>query len=419
MKRWKVTGSIHVRHGLDELRRNFGVTSPIAGAVVRVKGRKKVMGIWAPWGKFGEDVTGPDGRFSIFAARDSAKRQFKVEVKLKSTALVVYGENKNALARTLASIGPTMPIEGVLSHTGRATLRAAVHEVHRDADGTNRRSGQHNLGKLHMNSGIQQAHGDLWVLFGRLFAWFKENRIPFRGRTALKYPHNNVLVPNEAENSYCNPLNRVCYIISNPKKDQFTIDTILHELMHAWAFGNSTGAHDMAWQLKRKKEGRIKQPYVAFHEAFADWAAHWVEWGILRQGARTPSRTPLSRHGLRSEAIDRVGDVQHYHDGWLSVFRLLNCPDLGERDLNNFETAVALGPKDCNAPFIPFLWLLRTFRPHRGARLGALSTPEMRLRPFLRRVTRTGRGLQEKHVDAYLKLTDPSSTAQPWELFCD
>ena len=93
MRMWTVTGNVRVRHGLPELRRNFGTFSPIAGARVRVKGRKRVAGVWASWGTLGEDVTGPDGSFRVKARRDRALRQFKVEVKLKRNGFVVYGDN--------------------------------------------------------------------------------------------------------------------------------------------------------------------------------------------------------------------------------------------------------------------------------------------------------------------------------------
>ena len=429
MRTWTVTGNIRVRHGLKELRDNFGRFSPIPFARVRVKSRKRVAGVWASWGTLGEDVTKHDGSFRIRARRDSAVRQFKVEVKLKRSSFSVYGENKKAIARALQGVGAATgtlslnALEAILKQTGRALLKAAVHDVFQDAKSARRSPGEHDLGALTMRAGLAQAHGDVWVLFEAMRDWFKKNGVPFRGHVGVKYPHNNKLIGNRAESSYCNPFNKVCYIISNGRKNEFRTETLLHELMHAWAFRNSTGGTSMASHLLfngADRGGRFNATHVVFHEAFAHWASRWVQHALLPEGAADPQRRPASRNMLVSEGIDSVDDVQHFHDGWLIVFNLLTAGNLDRFDFNpshdNF--AVERLPERCNTPRVPFFRVLKSFRANRRHRLDRMDKSEMQLDPFLRRIRLTDGSITADHIHAYRTLLDPAATEQPWELFC-
>lgn len=427
MPRWTVRGQISVRHGLAELRRNLGTLSALAGARVQVSGRKRVAGVWANWGPFGSGLTDAQGNFEVTRERDRLPRQFRVSVTLKDRSCIVYGDNKNALSRVLTGMsvlggnaGPAA-IEAVLSHTGRATLKAAEHDVHRDPTRTTRRAGTHRLGGLQLRSGEAQAHGDVWVLFHLLADLLRQNRVPFRRSVGIKFPHDNRLIPNPRETSYTNPFNHVCYIVSNGHHNDFNLRTILHELMHAWAFQNSKGEWQMAWQLLVHQDThlpRFENPFVPFHEAFAEFAARGVERTLLPDGAPALQR-PLSRQGLHDEDIHTRAEVEHREVGWTSVLNLLSTSDLDRHNFNtpNRRTAPTLIQR-CNTPRVPLIRVMRAFRANSQLNLDWLRARDMRLSPFLARLVRTDGSFSRQHGEAVLELLNPDGTAQPWELFC-
>ena len=427
METWTVSGRIEVRHGLPELRRNLGTASAIAGARVHVSGRKKIAGTWANWGPFGDAVTDAGGHFRVRKRRDRLPRQFRVEVTLKDDAFVVYGENKNALSRILAGwtvLGQApgaAVIEGLLSHTGRATLKAAEHEAYRDPKSTSRRPGHHELGTMALRSKIERAHGDAWVLFHRVHEFLRAHKVPFRRRVGLKYPHDNHLIGDRIENSYTNPFNKVCYMVANSRKDEFDTRTLLHELMHAWAFQNSIGEWKMAWQILvpgSDNAGRFVRTFPPFHEAFARWAGLWLERSVLEVGAPPPGR-PRSRQGLKDEGIDTVNEVEHFHDGWSSVFNLLTTPELDRYDFNTRGAfAVPTGAERCRAPDVSFVSVLRSFCANERRDLGWMRARDMKLRPFLRRLAASDSRFSTEHAEAYRQLQNPRSTKQPWQLLC-
>lgn len=422
---WTVSGRVTVRHGLPELRRNWRTPSPVAGARVEVSGRKRVAGVWGPWGLLGKDTTDQNGAFRVRANRDRLPRQFRVDVVLKNSRFVVYDENKNALSRALAGLAVlganpgAGALEAVLSHTGRATLKAASHEIHRDQTGTTRRPGEHDLGQLQLRSGVAQAHGDVWVLFAHMWDFLKRNGVAFRGRVGLKYPHANDLVPDRQEASYANPFNKVCYIVANRRRNQLSTAVVLHELMHLWAFQHTVGEWKMAWQLAAHgtTHGGRQKPFVAFHEAFAEWAAIWMEQAVLPRDARTPGR-PLSRQGLTGEGITRADEVEEFEDGWMAVFNLLTTSDLDQFDLNRpGRFARQTLPERCNTPRVPFVRVLRAMRKSRR-QPELLRARDLRLRPVLNRIAVSDGSFTAGHAQAYRRLLDPSDTAQPWELLC-
>src|SRR5690606_28315330 len=117
------------------------------------------------------------------------------------------------------------------------------------------------------------------------------------------------------------------------KKDHFNAPSVAHELMHLWAYQHSKGEMGLAWQLLlhgSTHDGRQNRTWVAFHEAFAEWAGNLLYSEIYDRpatiygdvdahtGTTLDNRAvPFSRRFLRERGIRWLADLDHFEYGWI------------------------------------------------------------------------------------------------------
>jgi hypothetical protein len=249
----------------------------------------------------------------------------------------------------------------------------------------------------------------------------------------LKYPHNHKLIKDYVESSYCDPANKVIFIIKNTQVDQFDIDAILHELMHVWAYQHSKGEMGLAWQLAvhgSTHTGRQEKTFVAFHEAFAEWASNRLTEKLFQAtsqvyGTYDDLGIPFTRAHLQSIGITSLSELDHYEEGWMSIFNMLFAKRLHRFDFNGADRYPAdIFPpplkKQCDPPFLDIQHILRVFnpQPQRGYK-DYLRKEEMNLDSFLKRACDVLFPQNSQQMqDNYRRLLDPNETVQPQDLFC-
>lgn len=336
---WTIRGRLEVDHLLPELEAILGSSSPLDGITVKVSARSRVLTTWGTWNSWGTVTTGANGSFSVSKERGSDRRQFKVRILFDSDRLRIKEGQETSIS--LGNDGFPLDIEFDLTDKD-------WHEVHNDKDGAapdGRRAGLHDLGTIKARPRLVREHADLWLLYGMVFDSLADMGPNFAmdRKLVVKYPMG-IANNSAASNSYSNPLNGRLYI----KEGEFESRTLLHELMHQWAYDRTRGEDGMAWQLV--KHGDTHAPreattFVPFHEAFADWSAYQLLERIsdgdlttfLEGNSQTHPERPHTRAHLGAPlgASERfLANVDFTERGWRSLFTLLVHPRMHGFDFN-------------------------------------------------------------------------------------
>ncbi|HEY7911324.1 MAG TPA: hypothetical protein VIG62_05360 [Blastocatellia bacterium] len=454
---WTVKGRIRLRHGQsiisDSTAHGDVVNLPLVQ--VRVSARQKVLGVWSPWNSWGATKADIYGSFSITNEKDRDQRLFMVEVMFKNDKLKIYPENDglmNYLLEKLTSLVPGGDIvedvsEQILEQTSRLAFDVKwILVLQEDKNSASPHSaGTVDLGdivfdlnsfSIFLANDVAVKHAITWFVYTEAIDLLKEAGAGFRDDRkpiALKYPHNNKLIKDYVESSYCDPANKVIFIIKNTQVDQFDIDAILHELMHVWAYQHSKGEMGLAWQLAvhgSTHTGRQEKTFVAFHEAFAEWASNRLTEKLFQAtsqvyGTYDDLGIPFTRAHLQSIGITSLSELDHYEEGWMSIFNMLFAKRLHRFDLNGADRYPAdIFPpplkKQCDPPFLDIQHILRVFnpQPQRGYK-DYLRKEEMNLDSFLKRACDVLFPQNSQQMqDNYRRLLDPNETVQPQDLFC-
>ena len=326
-------------------------------------------------------------------------------------------------------------LDGTLGQVGRARYSAEWITVHEDGGNVSRDAGNIALGDQtfatngggELGDGTLVRHAETWHLYHRVFSLFNSMgpEFAFIGRVALKYPHDNPRIGDGIEAPYANPSNKIIYVIRNATSDWFSIGTLLHELMHIWAYQHSRGELGMAWQLALHGDthGYVAKPWVAFHEGFAEYAYHQVHRRLFRTLPNNVRLLPYNRDHLRTDLdLGSVGDVERHDEGWVSVLNMLTARRLHQYNFNttggNYVTRRFVRGA-CTSPEIGFDDVLSVFLPEEESGIRrVINVRNMTIRRFLDRAQRIIDGYTRVQERAHIDLADPVSTVQPGDRFC-
>lgn len=353
---WTVKGRILFRPQFPETHEVYGSPIPLPGVRIQVSARESDLD--PTWNSWGEAHVGPQGRFSIRKEKDRTPRYFRVRVMFKDDALKLYPPRKGFLGE-LARLLPGVPVvttlaedalETVLSHTSRLAWNVEWFTVLQDGDRADRRGpGTVDLGDLvfqengakDLGNRVARRHADIWWYTKRVADILASVGCGFQAKRplAVAHPFENPLVGDGVESSYANPHTGIVHLIENSRVDHFDAASLGHELMHLWAYQHSTGEDGLAWQLLlhgSTHEGRQAKSWVAFHEAFAEWASNRLFTEIYQRPATIygdvdPARgitldnraVPFSRRFLRDSGLRTLADLDHFEYGWIGILTAL------------------------------------------------------------------------------------------------
>lgn len=458
---WTLRGRINVVPQLADVAplatvsTSFGNAAPLAGVKVQVSAKQ--FGADPTWDEWGETTTDADGNFEVRHTKNETKRLFRVRVQFKSDRLRIYPPN-DSLLKKFVDVASLLVPGGVLTSLATAAAQEALEQLleqstrvlydvkwitaRQDSDGDKRSGPVVDFGNVNFRAGgsqelggfTERRHAEIWLVASRGMNLIEGlGDFGFRGdrSVAFLYPHENPVIGDGIESSYCNPHNDIVYLVRNSQIDHFNVDTILHELVHLWAYQHTSGEEKLATYLLvhgSTHTGRVAR-WVAWHEAFAEAVSNEITRQLL--GTRstvyrafTAERRPLSRPYLNGLGIRTLADVDQFEFGWLSAFGLLLCPDVCSLDMTGSgpyatDTTPGVQPTGftmCRAPKFTLGDLLRVVAHAPDGKDGGLDKTEMTLGLFLRRCVDVVAKFTSTHADAYLKILDPAETRQPSEL---
>ena len=303
---WLVTGRLIVR---DPTLDGVEDRDPIAGVKVKVSGAS-VGKFYNSWGT---DITDADGEFSV-SETACARHDVKVEVKFKSDD----GD--------LRVKGPASP---------------TWYEIYETVD-------KIEASDLDLNGepfGSGYGSGDAATTQGRIDAqtWIVHRKaidyLDDIGRSAL----NDTVVNNPASlaagDSWADPVLHEIHIIP---RDTYSLDTMLHEFAHTWAYPRERGEDCLIGGLPDTHE-QFENPCVAFNEGFAEFFSDKLELELNAENVLSSSESPQSvEPWKRAELVScsmcdsaglprglvSFGSLEQSEYGWQQVFRVLTSSDL-------------------------------------------------------------------------------------------
>ncbi len=428
---------------------DHGMAVPLAGVPVKVSA-KEFDADPTGWNEWNEGVTDDDGRFEIRHIKDRSKRLFRFRAQFKDANLKIYPPN-DGLAKSLLEAA-TMLVGGPITQLGALVteqvlmqlvdqLSRAVYDVkwqtmHEDASGHKhdvddtdfapmvfRGGGSNDLGDF-----TARRHAEIWWLLKKAGAYLADLGFPFRGDRpiATVHPFDNPAIGDGIESSYSNPYMDTTFLVRNSLKDHFDAGTILHEMMHLWAYQHTEDEDRLATYLLvngTTHNGRIKS-WAAWHEAFAEVISNQLYRDLFGAagtvyGGFTAQHRPYSRPYLKKGGLMNTADLEVFEDGWQSVLGLLLCPDVCDLDMNaagpyaaDASPGAKGGRPTCWSPTIKLADVLAAVGD--DAKDGGLPRDAMRVAPFLERIDVPG--FNDAIRSAYIAILDPAGTAQPRSL---
>lgn len=456
---WGYRGTLAVHHGLDTLQEHLG-RSPLRGVLVRVSGSTRVLGEWGPWNAWPSVRTDDYGRFAIRAARDCGKRRMKLEIKFQDDELEVRHRTSTS---SLTKV-KWYEIDSTQGDGGQVIVDD--YELGKPADSP---------GIVAGDAADMWWHADIWVLYRSVIRLMKARGpdFEFRKQVKIKYP-NDGAAPDEAETSYANPENGVIYITNKGSFENFTVETLLHELGHIWSYQHSADSYNMSIPILGVKRlscltlgflkgarfqthGLVADRCVAFYEGFAEYFKDHVSFELFRHshqacGSECPRvrPVPFSRaflgfgpsFGEPREPVTNLELLQRHDMGWYSALHALTDRNRGRHRYGppypgsgtpdrfvSFDAGSACS--GVIGPDLEFWDVLRAFSPGAGypyfrpIRLAdERLLPELaayndtRLGNFLARLAAISGKLDNDDLAAMRRIIDPSESVEPRDLFC-
>ena len=411
---YTVRGKIKVDHQLTMLSNAYG-TSPLENIKVKVSGKEKVLGIWGWYASWGEVRTDSDGSFELDKSKSCNDHRIKIEVKFDDDDLEVRHET----ATWSATKVKWYQVYEMTSSTWDGGTR--------DIGTKTFQSG----GSQELGDDEPRAHADIWVLYKDVIGWINAlgSVRDFTGQVKVKYPHNSALVSDSVESSYANPLTNVIYIF----EDQFTTGTLVHELMHIWAYQHSRGEDALAVELLEdgSTHGLVDESFVAFHEGFAEYGKDKMLELLYASDVEMPYSREKLGSGISGDPLTNLALLQRHDMGWWSVFNALTLPQIYDYDFLDPYTGVVTSTyvvedpvsrfvKTCSAPSVDFADVLRAFESKSSAGYGNdIHTSEMTVEDFLQRFADIVSGFTSTDADQYKTYVDPANDTQPEADYCE
>ncbi|MGC2237179.1 MAG: carboxypeptidase-like regulatory domain-containing protein [Pyrinomonadaceae bacterium] len=324
---WTITGRITVNENAIS---GIMTNRAVAGAEVEISASN--LGVFASWGKVRTDAA---GNFSLKIEKDKSKRKFKVKVRFEDNDLAI---NSGAMADMANFLSPAI------------TIFEHDHEVEGPTI---------NIGTKTFESG---ANGELGTLDNRRRAitWFavktlintlrnRDSYFAFKSKIRVIYPANNV-----SGACYANGVTRSAYIHSTDKSDQWSVETVFHEVMHLWNYDHNHGTANWLAAVfcppDMDTHGQSERLNIAFHEGFAEFAANELLWQIFGNEDKSAERKirkqlPYNRYALVHELkLDTVDEVEQSDKGVFRALCLLVMSQIYDYQFGNKDTALSTAP---------------------------------------------------------------------------
>ena len=247
-------------------------------------------------------------------------------------------------------------------------------------------------------------------------SWFA-----FKKKITIVYPAKVI-----SKTPYANGVTRCAYIHKNTRDTWWSLETVIHEVMHLWNYDHNTGTSN--W-LQAVCDGNThsfqEKPAIAFHEGFAEYAMddllHEI-WGLNRV-------EPFNRHSVRNrsgQALTNLKVVEGSDEGVTNALHTLTTPDIYTR---TFGTRTSTTPRGSragtttttgrNCPRSPNLdlWdVLKVFKP--APRSGwktawQVGRPSYGIVRFFKRAADVLPSFGSQAERLYLALIDPDSNVEP------
>lgn len=436
---YTVDGHVKVRHQLPELQDARGLTSPLVGVQVRVQSRSRILGVWGTWSSWSDATTDSTGFFSRSRTTGCGAHQVRVHVKFDGEDLEIHHEHStSSLVKVLwYQVFQSGTIEDGadvhLDTTQPATFAAG--------------------GLFELGNAEARAHADIWVLYHDVFDTLDGlgTSLGFVDKVKIKFPHNGV-AGDTVEASYANPMTGIVYIFPGTLPFSAETPTLLHELMHLWAYQHSRGEGGMAWDLVGlgvlsslglvdgdgfDTHGFEANTGVAFHEGFAEFAS--IQLMTLLFGEERTADTlghdlwlPFDRsaysEGLaifEGDTLTSFGELEHFDAGWQGTLAALVLADPVRYDFGEATTGTATSLQDrhlvssrlsiaqrCPTTWLAFGDVLRGFLgPSLTDPGDDLPMAEMSWSGYTARLVALGL-MSSDDVAVYEGLLDPGSTDQ-------
>ena len=276
---------------------------PLEDVEVKVSGRSE-FGSWNEWDT---EQTDQNGDFSVWKP-ECGDRKIKVEARFKSDDLRVTSSSSKdwyLLRETVGTISPS-------------TLDI----------------GDEPFGGESGDQSTSQARTDAqtWIVYRKAFDYAASIGHRFLDRTTVHNPAT--WAPN---GSWADP---ILHDIHIAPADTASIDDMLHEGGHIWAYPRSIGEGCLTSAVLADGSPHDQQetPCAAIHEGFGSFFANKIEQEMNTAGLIASTESPLGTtpHGTiemkRSELTGRglvsLHSVARNEAGWDQVFRVLTSPDI-------------------------------------------------------------------------------------------
>lgn len=367
---WKIRGKFVIRHQIPELQDMYGDAGGaiLHGITVKISAKEKGIGIWNEWG---EVKTGPEGKFSLTMEKDATQRAFKIEFKFDNPDLleIRHEESTDPLQKKVKWYTAYNKDEWHSAGTldvGDLIFRDGGHED--------------------MGSWEPRRHAEIWVVARSVIDYVNGlgSKYEFTSQLKIKYPNTS----GPATSSYANPANKVVYIyrMDGLPKDGvirdsdhfFDIPTIIHEIMHIWAYQHSKGEMELAEALFEHQathgfepalseswwtdflesvlgRGKLTWEAVAWQEGFAEYAADKLLEELYNYPKVLPYNRPQLLEGVGipgcpgSDVIDNLNKIQNHDAGWWQVFHILSFPGIGAIELTRSPSQTNDAKELCNS----------------------------------------------------------------------
>ena len=396
---WTVTGQLVVRNptvaGLAD-------GDPVEGVQVKVSGKASV-GWYNEWETVTTDA---DGEFSV-SHTECNDRSVKVEARFESDDDDLY------------VTGPGSHSWYQLHETGLN----APSEIELAVEPFGGESGEQS---------ITQARTDAqtWIVYREAL-----DRLADVGQPSLLdvTVHNPAtLAPN---GSWADPILHDIHI--EPARTA-SIDTMLHELGHIWAYPREIGEGCLTSAVMPPPFGdgsfsthdQVENPCVAFNEGFADFFSNKLEQdmnteGLIASMESPDTTTPMNRATLNANGLVSLSSVATNELGWDQVFRVLTSPDI-TRDLfgpgfGNPGLVSTYGGPPCTGAGMPvglgdLSDALRVIG-YSGDQIDLQDSDDPSVAEVFDRAADRLAGFDENDAIAYLNAVDPTLESEPHDAY--
>jgi hypothetical protein len=409
--KWTVTGKIAVK---EEAITGVLTTRSLVDAEIEVLTSN--AGVYSSWGTVRTEA---DGSFIMTAEKDQTKRKVKVKVRFADSDLEI---NSGLMADAGDFLSPAIKIFEHAQEVEGPTINIGTKTFEAGAGGE--------LGDLQT-----RRRAITWYVVKTLINTLKSKDAYFKFKNKIKvvYPANNK--PGNA--CYANGVTRSAYIHSTQGNDQWSVQTVLHEVMHLWNYDHNHGTANWLASVVCPPDfnthSQSERPNIAFHEGFAEfasWELLYSIWGSEVKSAdkQIQKKLPYTRYGLVHELhLDTIDEVEQSDEGVYRALCLLVMLQLYDYQFGNKDAPLSTEPfpkrihEDglaCPHPVsFATIWdVLKVFQanPAKGySTEWEVGSRDFGVRRFFERAADILDSLNDTTKNLMLSLIDPNSREEP------